>query len=384
MLTTTNKKSKIPQQNSENSITIGIATTLEDKESIYRFRYQTYVEEMDKHFPGIDHHKKLLYDDRDKWALHISAKIGSKLIGTSQINIGKFNDFSREQAETFSLADFQNYPEIADRIFAFITKIMVTPAFRNTPALYLLMAKCAKIVYETNTKFVFGACNFHLLPLYEQLGFYRYTKNFFEPGSGLLVPLVSPINDIHHLHAVRSPLYRIARKRCEVTTTSVDWFYDKFINNSPIINTQLVTEENLWLALYEQLVYPPTQVISLLHKLTTEEAKIFLHNCGIYVHCYPGDQITTQGDVSYSYNILISGQLKSLTFCHPAKSYATPGQSFGANGLTEHNNHVEDIVATTPAEILVLSGIAFQRFYHTHPNIAHKLVQTMLNLKNNG
>jgi CRP-like cAMP-binding protein len=110
------------------------------------------------------------------------------------------------------------------------------------------------------------------------------------------------------------------------------------------------------------------------------EAKKFLHCSGIFVQCDPGDIITVQGDVSYAYYILISGSLKSLTFHRPIKEYITPGQHFGANGLTEHTKHTEDIAAISFAEILVLSGIAFQKFYHSHPDIAHKTVESIISL----
>lgn len=367
---------------SKNSIEICVAKTPAEKREIYHFRYQIYVEEMSKHLAEADHNNKLLYDELDEWAILLYAKIGTKIIATYRINIGTMADFPQEVIKFLALDTLSNCViEHGSPKFAYATKVMVTPAHRSSPALYLLMAKCYEICCYEQAQFLLGACNFHLLRLYEQLGFRRYYKNFLYPGYGLLVPLVMLIDDIQHLRKLRSPLFRIARKRQSVNTSVVKWFDTVFTSNSSIINSQLTTEEDFWSILCKRLHGLPSAGITLLQDLSETEAKKLLHNCGILVQCAPDDIITFQGDVSYTYNILISGRLKSLTFRRPSKEYSTPGQHFGANGLTEQNTHTESIVVTSSAEILVLSGTAFQKFYRSHPEIAHKIVKSIINTR---
>lgn len=374
-----------PVESPESSIRIDIAITPEEKREIYRFRYQTYVEEMDKHTKDIDYDNKLLHDELDERALLLYARIGSKIIATERINIGTIKDFPQKVVEFLSMPTFQNCcTQDGEHKFAFITKLIVDLEYRNSAVLYLLMAKCYEICCRNQVQFGFGACNFYLLRLYEQIGFHRYGKNFIDLGYGLLIPIVLLADDLQHFRKVRSPLFRIARKREVINTQAVEWFHATFTKHSPIINSQIVKEEELWSILCKRLNCPPTEAITVLHELSITEAKKFLHCCGILVHCDPGNIITTQGDVSYAYNILISGRLKSLTFRHPISEYSTPGQHFGANGLTEHNKHTEDIAAIDSTEIFVLSGIAFQKFFHTHPDIAHKIIQSInLTKKNN-
>lgn len=364
---------------SEGSINISIASTPEEKREVYHFRYQIYVEEMSKHIGKVDDVNKLLYDELDNWGIILSAKIGSELIATARINIGTIADFPQDEVRFLSLDTFQEcYTELGNHQFAFITKVMVTPTHRSSRAFYLLIAKCYELCCSNEVQFMFGICNLHLIRLYEKMGTRRYSKFFFLPGYGLQAPLVLLINDIQHLRIIRSPLFRIARKREIVNTQAVDWFHSRFIKYSPIVNSQIVTEEELWTILCERLAYPPTESITILDNLSVIEARKFLHCCGSYVQCTSGDLITTQGDVSYTYNILISGMLKSSTFLHSVKEYSSPGQNFGANGLTDHNKHTENIAVFEFAEILVLSGIAFQKFVHSHPVIAHKVVQNII------
>ncbi len=368
------------KESSESSININIAISAAEKREVYRFRYQTYVEEMSKHPKEADYDNKLLYDELDDWALLLYAKIGSRIIATTRINIGTISYFPQKIIDFLSLKTFENYiNEKSNPEFAFTTKVMVAPDYRNSPALYMLMAQCYEICCHNHIHFVFGICNFHLLHLYEKLGCRRYYKNFFYPGYGLAIPIVLLIDDIQHFRKVRSPLLRIARKRKVLHTKSVEWFHTQFTNYLDIINSQIVEEEELWTILCKRLNCPPTEAITILHKLSVTEAKKFLHCCAIFVQCYSGDIVTSQGDVSYAFNILLSGKLKSLTFQRPTKEYVIPGQHFGANGLTEHTKHTEEIVAISSADILVLSGIAFQKFYHSQPDIAHKIVQNIVN-----
>lgn len=364
---------------SDNSIKIGIAMKQWEKDEIYRFRYQTYVEEMSKRIDSADHKNKVLCDELDPWAVLLYAKIGSKIIATARINVGTIEQYPVKLVQILVLDKFVDALKISDQAFAYITKLMVAPAHRSSPALYLLIAKCYEICCDNNVHFAFGACNFQLLRLYEQMGFHRYTSNFVDPGYGLLAPIVLLINDLRHLRMVRSPFLRIARKRTEVSTESVEWFNSHFLKTQHTVNSQIVKEEELWLILSKHFASPLNQTIDLLRGLSEMEAKKFLHNCGIYIHCKAGDMIVNQGDISYSYNVLLSGMLKSVTFRCPAKHYL-PGQHFGANGLTGHNVHSEDIVAMSATEILVLSGLAFPRFSHAYPEIAHKVVKSTLAL----
>lgn len=365
-------------ENSAGSIQIGIAITPEEKKEIFHFRYQTYIEEMSKSINGVDHSNELLFDELDEWAILLYAKIDSKLIGTARINLGTITDFPQEIVDFLSLATFRKFNmEDRNQKFIFATKLMIAPTHRSSPALYLLIAKCYDISYDNQVYFTFNACNFYLLRLYEQMGFRRYGKNFVDPGYGLLTPIVCLADDVQHFRRVRSPLYRIARKKEVINTQAVEWFHNRFMKDSQIINSQMVTEEELWSILCNHFSYPPTEVISLLHGLSVTEAKKFLHCCGVLAPCNTGDLITSQGDFSYSYDILVSGKLKSLTFLRPVKEYTVPGQHFGANGLTQYRKHTEDIITIDPTEILVLSGISFQKFYHSYPDIAHKILRNI-------
>ncbi|MBP2632439.1 MAG: cyclic nucleotide-binding protein [Firmicutes bacterium] len=364
---------------------ICIANTLAEKKAIYKFRYKIYIEEMAKDKLKLNHRDKELSDEMDEWGVLIYVKNGNEVVGTARMNFGKMRDFHEEIIEELSMKDFHEYYVSinSDYQVAFVSKLMVAVEYRSSSVLYLILIKFYEFYTKMGVQFSFAGCNLHLLCFYEKMGYHRYGKNFTDFGYGLLSPLVMLTDDLQHFRTIRSPFFRIAKKKTVINSQEVEWFHEKFTKKLNIVNSQLVTADELWSILCERLHALPTEVIEILQELSIEEAKLFLHSCSSIVQCAPGEVITIQGDVSYSYNILLSGHLKSLTFINPIKEYKMPGQYFGANGLTEHNKHTEEIVTTTQSEILVLTGFEFPKFSKANLDIAHKIMRKMITMTRN-
>lgn len=361
---------------SKQTVKLGMATTPEEKFEVYRFRYRIYAEEMSKRFPNMDHKNKVLYDELDDWAFIVYAKAGAEIIGTLRVNIGELNDFSPFWIQVLDLNKFAKFNN--KQRFAYTSKFMVTPSYRNSTVSYLLAAESYELYCKHSVQFSFGVCNFHLLRLYEQFGFRRFGRNFIDDGYGLLAPYVLLVDDIAHLRAVRSPFFRAARKRNSLNKEALSWFSSEFSETGAIINSQLVSPEELWTLLSLRFDASPNQALTILHGLSNIEALNFLHCCGVVVQCFAGDQIVFKGDTSYGLNLLISGRLQQANYLHAITDNISLGQPIGINGLVNHPTHTENIFAITDAEILVLSSLAFPKFRHLHPDIANKIMQNMV------
>jgi len=364
---------------SQSTISVGVATTFKEKRDIYRLRYQIYVEEMAMQFTSVDHHHKLLYDEMDKWGVLLYAKYGSEIVGTMRINIGKAEEFPEDLAKFLELDRFKRFYGKNDiQKFSYTSKLMVSPYYRNSTVLHLLTAKGYEIYCEHQSQFNFGVCNFHLLPLYEQFGHRRYRESFTAPGyDGVLMPFVLLVDDVQHIRAVRSPYYRFARKRGQLDEQVSEWFQDEFPRAQEIVNSQLVGEEELWPILENYLGQQPHLGISVLEGLSPAEAQKFLHACGIFISCRPGEQITSCGHACHTLKILLSGKLAAAPFFTYNPDTINPGQCFGPVGLIEQPDYNEDIFAASEAEILVLSRLSFQKFRHAHPDIAAKVIRNL-------
>ena len=67
---------------------IRIAETKEERDEVFRFRYQIYVEEMQIDCSA-DHKKKKLTDDLDKTAHIFYAQKDNQIIATGRMNLKK-------------------------------------------------------------------------------------------------------------------------------------------------------------------------------------------------------------------------------------------------------------------------------------------------------
>lgn len=365
------------------SMEIKVALTPEEKEAIYKLRYRVYVEELAKANIVADHENKKIYDELDEWAIILYVQVGSNIIGTARVNIGYLNEFPKELVELLDMGKYKKYQDDGmEHKMTFASKLMVDIQYRSSPALYLLLAKCYEFSCANKVLFAFCGCNIHLIRLYEQMGFNRYGKNFADAGYGMLTPVVLTIQDVNHFRKVRSPLYRGARKMIFDNPQSVAWFHQRFMAKETL-NSQLLSKEALWARIVGLIDALPLEVMPALAGLSEAEAQTFFHACGSLVECEAGDMFTLQGEVSYSYNILLSGKFKSLTIVNPIREFDKPGQVIGVNGLTEHNIHIENIAAVTSVKVLVLTGIAFPKFSHAHFETAHKIVRNILALQRN-
>lgn len=359
------------------SIKIHVATTLRERKEIYRLRYRIYVDEMTMQLSTADHENRYVYDDLDKAGVLLYAKIGSEVIGTMRINFYSYTNFPSDLASIFSLDRFEKiaYDKISQS-YAYGSKLMVSPHYRNSLALYLLMVKSYEIYCENQVQFNFGVCNSHLLQLYENFGYRRYGRSFTAPGyDGVLYPIVLLVDDLEHLRNVRSPYYRFGRKRKTVKEVVAKDFFDEFTEYNDSQNSQLLSEVELWNALCDSFKCIPTQVIPLLKGLSDSEASMFLHNCGVIVQYNPGDCIVVRGSKSYTANILLSGNL--MTPCSSPVTRILPGQHFGAVGLNDQPLYPNDIVAATKTEVLVISRLSFQKFSRSKPDTAYKILRNL-------
>ncbi len=363
---------QVPQ---EETIIIGQATTFEEKREIFRLRYQVYAEEIAYNFVSIDHENRLLYDDFDEKALILYAKIGSKIIGTGRVNIGKLSDFPSDIVQTYRMDKFKKfYSKDDDPYFAIISKVMILPQYRSSSTMYLIMANLYNLHRDYQVQFAFINCSFHLIPFYERSGYVRIDKNTVDSNDGSsLSSLVLLVDDVQYLKKVGSLLYRIARQRTSLNQKVVDWFNSEFSRElDTIVNSQLVTADKLWSIIYNYMGGAPNNIIPILNDLSMLESKLFLHSCSTIVHCHKGDYITVEGNTSQELITLLSGKAQSSL-----DGVILPGQYCGENGLVNRSRHFSSVIALEDADFLVLSFSLFSNFRKRHPNIERKILDNL-------
>lgn len=357
----------------EEPIRIGIATTPEEKKEVYRFRYNIYAEEIGYNL-AYDNENKLLYEELDDWAILLTAHIGTILIGTARVNIGTISDFSLDIVETYRMNKFKKFYKEGDNpYFTVLSRAMISPQYRSSAVAYLFAIKMYELSCDYQVQFGFLNCNFHLISFYERAGHVRIDKNTIDfDDCSPLAGFVILLDDIDHLRAVRSPVFRIACKRTILNKEVVNLFYAEFSHEiKTTINSRLITSEELWIVICkysDNYNYD----IPLLSSLSSWEAKLFLHSCGSIVHCHIGDRITSWGNISQELIILLSGKAHSSQ-----KGTILPGKYCGDNGLADLTKHASTVIALTNLDILVLSYYNFSSFRKRRPDIARKILSNL-------
>jgi hypothetical protein len=352
-------------------IEIGIASTPEEKSAIYRLRYSIYIEEMAYPIASADHTNKFLHDELDDWGILLYAKTESEMIGTLRLNIGHAKDFPSKLATSFCMDKFDRYLNAQQKL-AYGSSGMIAPGFRGSQAHSLLTAKCYELYCSHHVQFGFCNCNFYLIPLHEHYGNLRLGKNFVDSNFGLETCFVLLVDDTFHLKTVNSPLFYLADKRKIINTKVREWFNAEFTDAKNTINSQLVSEEQLWTILCDRLGTTPNKAIPILHGLSEGEAKKCLHCSSVIVKCPANSSIAIKGNISHEMDILLSGKLH-FSNSHEIKPTGL-GHPFGVNGLFKPATHVSTIQAANDTEILVLSCHFFAKFSRSFPDIARKII----------
>lgn len=360
---------------------VDLASTQREREKIYRFRYQVYVEEMGRSLSKADHKRRLLYDDMDDWGLLLYARVNAEIVGTVRLHLAFKEGFSQELALTLAMDKFQTFrPDGGSpRHLSFASKLMVAPHYRNSQVCHLLNSAYYEHCRQKGVIFNLIGCAPYLVALYERMGYRRYKSNFSVPDYGYMVPLVLVNEDVNYLHKVRSPFYRIARK-LDNSPESAEWFAREFPDTScRYINKQLTDQSSLWDILSHKLGQPPEKAVSLFHGLSDSEAMQCAH-AGHVVYCEQGDTIVYPDDMSNEIFIPITGSLavrKQLANRRQASTLLQPGQAFGEQTFIAHARQKATVTARTDTELLVLPRHGVDRLKLQHPEIAAKLLRNI-------
>ena len=357
-------------------IVVHVANSVMENREIYQFRYQIFIDEMSKSAKNADHTKHVITDTMDEYSLQLYATVENEIAGALRFTIAEPSRFPRQLASVFHMQQFAS--AFSDNMLTEVslcTKLAVKDTFRSSPILYYLMVKAYEIARERNVQINFGGCNPYLLSLYEQMGYRQFTKNFIDPGYGLLVPLVMLVEDIEHFHLVKSPFFRLCRKFPNNPQIAQTVLRD-FPLSALKTNTQSQTRDEVWSNICQYFPTSPLESILLFTGMTQEECTFLLH-CASIFHCHTGDLIIDRNEMSNELYILLAGELLQETTSEV--KLIQPGNHFSGNGLPEPLPLNFTVTALTVSTLLVISRSGFSRFSAKYPNSSAMLLYRLHN-----
>jgi predicted GNAT family N-acyltransferase len=351
---------------------IQVARRDEDRERIFRFRYDVYVTEMGKSPAEADHQKKIIRDELDEDAHLLYAEDEGQIVGTVRLNCRSKKKFPDVWEQRYDIEKFA--PSFGDHI-SMTSRMMVAKDYRGSSVPAALVGAVYSAGREMGSKFDFCNCAPSLLEFYEQIGFRRFTDGFVDEDNGYHVPLVMVVRDTQYLRQVRSPLYRVARNFEHEPETGA-WFQETFPSHAGIANSRTRNTEEFWKQLSDQLADPPTECIPLFESLSDKEVSNFLRS-GTVLSLQPGDRIIRQGDVGDEMYIILSGVAEAVSRKEDQEhslAIMSKGQIFGEVAFISTAVRSADVNALTEMQVLIISKGFLTRAMRKQPEISAKVL----------
>ena len=178
----------LTEPRTESGLEVRVATTDDEREAVYRFRYDVYVEELGRYRAAADHERRRLADPEDARSWLVYATDGGEVIASFRITWGG-DGFSSRQVEQYQLAPF--LAELPPEVMAVGERTMIAPRWRGTDLFAALGEVSEPHSAAHGVRVVFGACEPHLISFYACHQRPYGTRNINSPDAGLLIPLVS-------------------------------------------------------------------------------------------------------------------------------------------------------------------------------------------------
>jgi hypothetical protein len=185
------------------SYPIKIASSQQEKEAIYRFRYKVYMEELNKLHIAADHANKMMFDEADEYTILYYVCDENDVIATVRLKRGIEDLFTEEENNLFSLSKFRS---ILDHKKLCITdRLIVDALFRRSRLTNEMMVRTYLGGLEGGVKLCFITSDEKLLPMYFRYGFRNYDEPIVLAPGEKRYKLILFLCDKDHLQKVKSP-----------------------------------------------------------------------------------------------------------------------------------------------------------------------------------
>lgn len=342
---------------------VGLAETDEQRESIYRFRYTVYVEEMGRYQDSADHAGRRLVEpeDAESFVFYALDDVG-EVVGTARLSWGG-TGFSERQIDEYSLAPF--LAELPSEHIAVGERVMVVPRLRGTGLVDQLMERRNQTALGHDVRIQFSACEPHLLSLYLGQGRRTYApRNINTPEAGYLIPLVAFPEGPEALTGVG------AARPGELPPSVAQIFAG---GGGAVTSPFLSGADDYALQLRSAMHEIEAQDISAFHQFTDDEVERCLARSNV-IECAAGDRVLKKGGVARNIFVVLDGTLEARDGERVVGVIRT-GEVFGEMAfLLEAPRSLDVYAATDSVRVLSLSEGTIRKMVADDPAVAAKLL----------
>ena len=288
-----------------------LATTREEREAIYRLRYDVYTRELSKGFLTTEDHTrgwiKDPEDEQERVSLFYTGTPDA-MTGTLRLQVWEPGCVPEVVARRFSLRLF---PEIQDQRLSEAARLVIRPDQRGGHLLPTLAAAAVEHAVLAHDVFIcFLYCSPGLVHAYMRLGFRPYPGFVIPNEDGIRLPMVMVSADLPHLQTLNSPLFPVAERVLAAREPLPDTA--KFLDAVRDLQGHYETDpQRVWLEVSDHLRPGPETRSALLQDLTEEQARA-LCSCGFVLDVPEHKVVMRQGLVERELYLALTGRYELL------------------------------------------------------------------------
>ena len=350
---------------------INIAETKDERNAVYRFRYQVYVEEMGRYRQTADHDNRMFYEPEDEYSRIGYAAENGEIVATARSTWGGLAPFPERQIRQYGLEPF--LAEMKPEQIAVGERGMVARHLRGTDLLFRMISQGATFANENRIQLGFGACEPHLLNLYLGFGHRTYSKrNWNSAEAGYLIPLVFVTEDVEYLRQIRSPLRKYYRD-FGADARIPDVIKRVLAEGSAVTSRRFTSDVAYWSEVHGALSGLEGKRVSALDGLSEQDAVRCLGKSSI-IECNAGDRVLKKGGVARNMFVVLEGTLEARDGDRVARVMSA-GDIFGELAFLLDCPRTMDVYAATDGvRVLSLSETTIRDMIESDAPVAASLL----------
>ena len=339
------------------TITIKEATSDAERESIFRLRYDIYVDQMNRYRSVADHENRLFTESDDAQSRHYLAIDDGEVVGTMRLTWGIDAPFTQRHIDQYDLTPW--IAEVPQEQMVIGERFMVTKPYRGTDLIYRMFCSYLEYANEKRVQLIFGNSEPHLLSLYQGLGFRTYTRNHVNsPETGYLIPLLMVLEDFDYFRQLNSPLIKVL-KDFGADARVPECVPRLLAQGSAVQSHRLVPRENYWQDVQTALALVDHRV-QLFDGLSEKQIENCLSKSNV-IDCQRGDRLIKKGNVATNMYIVLSGSLE-IRDEHTTVDFRGPGDILGELAFLLESPRSMDVYANSDdVRVLSLSDSAIKK-----------------------
>jgi N-acyl-L-homoserine lactone synthetase len=185
--------------------TFRFAETPDDLLAVFRFRYQIFVQELNRQEKYADHREALITDPLDNGAYNLAAWHDGQVVGHIRTNLLNETDVG-EYLDHYQL---RNLPGEVAAVTSISTRFSIHARYRHSGLIVPLVCASFKVALTRRVVADYCDCDDALLPVFTRLGYVPSRVDFVHPEYGRGTVMRLNMLDSAHLQSVRSPFARI-------------------------------------------------------------------------------------------------------------------------------------------------------------------------------